>query len=164
MTSSISNHVGLPLYVRRCTPSEEWAKGSEAYANPNADLLHLSCDPETGKSCLVHASDFGKVNFPAEWEGEAGSLIVVRADPKPLLPLHVEALCKYIEDDIQPLMERASGKYDEKSPLHVSKQAVVSMVSAGSFGLFWHRFVEEKCNKGEFDSAVPSPFEIEDEK
>lgn len=88
----------------------------------------------------------------------------MRADQKPLLALHVEALCnKYMKEEIQPLMERASGKDDEKSPLHVSEQAVHYMVSPGSSGVFWHKWVEEKCKNGDLKSAVPSPFEIEDE-
>lgn len=81
-----------------------------------------------------------------------GSVIVVRKDKVPLLPLHMEALAKYCRNEVGPLMAHSTGLYDPEKP--IKKEHVLHIICRPMFVIYWGRFMEEKK-----DYTTPSPYD-----
>jgi hypothetical protein len=153
--SNLSVRLGLPIITQRCEPSLRWVgerphynfKGKSPYDNPAAASLHLGCDPEDPGWSLVSP----------KWQNQVGSVTAIRQDLKPLFPLHLEALCLYCRDEVQPLMAQSHGKYDPSQPF--ARDYVLQMISRPMFMIFWQKFVEQKRKEGRLVSGV-SPYDI----
>ena len=112
--SEIAKRIGLPILARQYPPNRAWAKeetwgifGHESpFNNEPATYLHLSCD-----SAPSVPNSLGWGWAPQKWQSSVGSVIVAREDKKPLLPLHMEALCRYCQFEIFPLFSHSNGGY-----------------------------------------------------
>lgn len=70
----------------------------------------------------------------------------MRQDKKPLLPLHVEALCRHCRFDIPPLLAHSIGEYAPEKPME--KDAVLAMICRPTFVIHWRKLLEEKSKEG----------------
>ena len=162
-TSDIAERIGLPIWTRRCSPDPRWVTqqgnktfgGESPFNNQDATFLHLCCDPNSSFDPLMGTSSWGWASM--QWQNSVGSTIVVRQDKKPLSPLHVEALCKYCRYEIRPLLGHSQGEYSPEEPM--SKNAVLAMISRPTFVIHWYKLLDEKFNRGEYES-VPSPYGV----
>ncbi|KAL9607222.1 MAG: hypothetical protein Q9167_007844 [Letrouitia subvulpina] len=161
-TSDIANRIGLPIYTRRCPPNPRWANdqdnkifGSDLpFKNQYATYLHLCCDPNAKFDPQSGVSSWGWVS--KRWLNDVGTIIVVRQDKKPLSPLHVEALCKYCQYEINPLFSHSEETYALEESM--SKDAVLAMICRPTFIIHWNKLLERKSKEGE-DTSAPYPFD-----
>jgi hypothetical protein len=162
-SSDIMNRIGLPIFTRRCPPNPRWAhddhnkifKGSSPFNNQDATFLHLCCDPKTKFDPQIGTMGWGWAS--QKWQNSVGSVIVVRQDKKPILPLHVEALCNYCRYEIRPLLAHSIGEYHPEEP--ISKDTALTMICRPTFIIYWYKLLDEKHKKGEATSA-PSPYDV----
>ncbi|KAI9716225.1 MAG: hypothetical protein M1812_005450 [Candelaria pacifica] len=141
-TCAIATLIGLPLRVWRYRPNKAWAKNgpSDAYANPAVGLLSLSLD-------INHHDDWLKT--PTAWQ-DTGSVLVVRADGKPLLPEHLEALCFWIENHVFHALAKIAE--EDKVTENWKKKREVALrevVRKEKFEEVWVGFVNAKVHRGE---------------
>jgi hypothetical protein len=142
-TSDIAERIKLPIFTQRCRPSPEWSNGKGSACNQEATFLHLCLDPKSEYNERTGAFGWGWA--PEPWIGvlqDVGSVIVVRQDKRPLLPLHAEALCEYCYDHVRPLMEHSKGVYGDAFQL--KKEDVLTMICPATFQIFWGKFMTEK--------------------
>lgn len=123
------------------------------FANQDATYLHVSCDLTSDLESSTEAMIWGYASM--QWQYSVGSVIVVRQDKKPLLPLHVEALCKYCRYDIRPFFAHSLGEYDEENPM--SEEAVLAVISRSTFVIYWYKLLDEKHQEGADVSIVDCP-------
>lgn len=162
-TSEITKRIGLPIFTRRCPPHSKWANDLDneiferksPFNNQYATFLHLCCDPKVEPDLRAGSLGWGWASM--QWQNRVGSVIVVCQDKKPLLPLHVEALCKYCFDEIRPLLAHSIGEYEPEEPM--GKDAVLAMTCRPTSIIHWHKLLEEKHEAGE-DTDVPSPYDM----
>ncbi|KAF2646712.1 hypothetical protein P280DRAFT_388309, partial [Massarina eburnea CBS 473.64] len=152
-TSDIAGRIGIPIFTRRCPPDPKWDNkshgGKDPANNPDATFLHQCCDPSAKFDLASGLGGWGWCS--TAWQSPAGSVIVVRKDKKPLLPLHMEALAKYCRDEIQPLMEHSVGGYAPEEP--ISREDVLRFICRATFVIFF-----TKMRKVKNDYATPSPY------
>lgn len=157
-SSDIAKRIGLPIFTRQCHPDPQWATNGGSndcqypFTNPEATFLHLCCDPESTYNASTGA--LGWAWAPRKWQNSVGSVVVVRQDKKPLLPIHVEALCKYCHFDIGPLLGHSEGEYYPDEPM--ARGAVLSMICRPTFSISWYKLLEDKDKQGE-DPRDPLP-------
>lgn len=156
-TSDIAERIELPI-MTRCfihglkmanEDADTTIQGNSA-GSPDATILHLSLDTRSERWSSV----------PQHMRTKVGSVVVVRQDREPLLPLHAEALCRYCHDHVSPLLKRSMSGYGGRHPLN--KEAVLSMICRATFEIFWHKFMEEKTKSagpGIKELAVPGPYD-----
>ncbi|KAI1828279.1 hypothetical protein F4861DRAFT_174509 [Xylaria intraflava] len=162
-TSDIAYRIGLPVLTKRCFPHPNWAnvKDPELFGhkspfdNQDATFLHLCCDPKAKPDLSRGTFGWGRTDL--QWHNRVGSIIVVRQDGKPILPSHVEALCKYCRYDIRPYLAHSLGFYAPDEPM--SKELVLSMICRPTFTVCWRKMREEKAEKGE-PCSDKSPYNI----
>ena len=154
-TSDIAKRIDLPIFTRRCPPNPEWANDQDCklFNNQDATFLHLCCDPKADFD--PHHGIMGWGWASMQWQNDVGSTIVVRQDRKPLLSLHVEALCKYCRE-IRPLFGHSQGEYAPEKPM--KKDAVLAMICRPTFVIHWYKLLEMKREKGE-DTSAPYPYD-----
>lgn len=137
----ISKLVGLPIRVRRI-PSEVGAankskrrkKPTFDEANQAATFLHMNVNP--------NAKDWGWAS-PFEWQMPTGSVVVVHANKKDLLPQHVEALCHLCQYVMQPVFEDSIGAgLHPENP--IPKRDVLRRLTPREFELFYSGFTSWK--------------------
>ena len=155
-TSDIADRIGIPILTRRCPPDPKWANredvmfgGSSPFKNQDATFLHQCCDPKAEFDMVTGSLGWGWC--PMQWQNEVGSVIVVRNDKKPLLPMHMEALVRYCRYEIQPLLAHSIGEYHPEVPM--KKKDVLRMICRPTFVIYWAKFCME--NK---DYTTPSPY------
>lgn len=131
----ISQLLGLPVRVIRCSKYKE----TEGYGRGNSEVtfLHMDANPKS--------STWGWA--PMEWQEPAGNVLVVREDRKPLRQQHVEVLCRYCLDVLQPLFEESieTGRLKHK---------VMEKMTKGAFGEYWKEYGGGRSAKWK---AVESP-------
>ena len=162
-TSDITKRIGLPIFTRRCPPDPKWAnkRGNKIFErgspfnNPDATFLHLCCDPKAGFD--PHSGSLGWAWAPKPWQNSVGSVIVVRQDKKSLLPLHMEALCKYCRYEIRPLLAHSIGEYDPEE--RMKPDAVLAMICRPTFIIFYYKLLSERDREVEA-TDVPTPYEM----
>lgn len=162
-TSDIAKCIDLPIFTRRCPPNPEWAnypdsklfENQSPFDNQDATFLHLCCDPKADFHPQSGEMGWGWASM--QWQNSVGSTIVVRQDKKPLLPLHVEALCKYCRYEIRPLFGHSQGEYAPEEPM--KKDAVLAMICRPTFVIHWYKLLEERIERGEGISA-PYPYDV----
>ncbi len=81
-----------------------------------------------------------------------GSVLVVRQDRKPLLPLHVEAMSSYCRSEATTWFSHYDGELSKIVPL--SKEAVLANIRRPAFLEFWEKFIAKKIEEGV--AAVPN--------
>lgn len=155
-TSDIAERLEIPIFTRQIPPDLQWAHDRHASrANQDATFLHLNCDPEGDFDEETGEIGWGYASMP--WQSRPGSVIVVRQDKKPLWPWHVEALCKYIREDLQPYFGHSLGEINEDEPM--DKELVLKFICKPGFELRWNKLRNEKDEKGETCEA-PHPYRI----
>lgn len=154
-TSEIAARIGIPIFTRKLLPDPKWRNGPQAdHENRNALFLHINCDPNAkfGGECL------GWGWASAAWLKSIGSVIVVRQDKKPLSLWHMEALCKYCCEDIQPLFTHSTGGINEDKPM--SKKLVLDMICKQTFEVRCYKVIHEKLEKWSMSEDVANPYEV----
>ncbi|KAI1672222.1 zinc finger mynd-type protein [Pyrenophora tritici-repentis] len=160
-TSDIAERIGLPILTRRCAVDARWANRSSdeddamfehksPSQNQDATFLHLCCDP--GAKLDIGKESLGWGWSPQSWQNNVGSVIVVRKDRKPLLPLHMEALAKYCREEVISLFAHSNGSYHPEQPM--KKGHVLSIICRPMFVIYWNKFLEQKN-----EYSTPSPYE-----
>ncbi|KAB2576816.1 HIT/MYND zinc finger-like protein [Lasiodiplodia theobromae] len=158
-TSEIAARVGIALLTRKYPASSAWAKATtrgHPYVNQPATFLHLACrDDETAGAAWGWA--------PPPWQHDVGSVLAVRADQKPLHPLHVEALCRFCQFEMGPMFEHSLGMYSAKTkPL--KKDLVLAHATRPFFELFWGKMLDQKLKESDgAASQVWDPYEDAEE-
>jgi hypothetical protein len=159
-TCDIAERIGIPIFTRRCTASPKGADlrdtmvfGEVNFNNPDATFLHLCLDPNAKSDPHTGTTDWSGV--PHHWRNSAGSAIVVCQDKKPLLPLHVEALCKYCQFELHTLFLHTLGGF--KPEESIGKNETLSLICRASFLVYWRKFTDEKLGRGE-NVNVRSPY------
>ena len=160
-TSGITDRIGIPIFIWRLPPDPSWrpAQCAEDYDNTDVACLAMGCDPniEPGN---IYATEIGWSTSPHVWLKTVGSVLMVRQDMKPLLPLHAEALCMYCGFHVSPLLSRTLRMRGQRAPEHpLTKEQALAMISRQGFLKFWPRFLEDKRDKGE-DCDAPDPYEF----
>ncbi|KAK8123045.1 hypothetical protein PG984_011715 [Apiospora sp. TS-2023a] len=156
--SDIAQRIGLPILTRRCPRNPDWSrgekeglfKGSSPANNQAATFLHQCCDPADDSDLTSGSLGWGWVHM--SWQHGAGSVLVVRQDKKPLWPLHAEALSKYCQFEIRPLLAHTLGEYAPDEPL--SREAVLAMICRPTFSIHWYKLLEGKTGE---DNDAPFP-------
>ena len=94
--TDVSKHIELPFVVQRIPGSvAKWKKrpdtpsGNTSWVNVAGTFLNIGCKPERADT------GFNWGLAPPEWQNDVGSVVVMRKDKKPLLPIHVFALADY---------------------------------------------------------------------
>jgi hypothetical protein len=162
-TSDIANRIGLPIFTRHCVPDAKWAndlcnpifQSALPFDNQDATFLHLCCDPDAESDS--HTGGLGWAWASQQWQKRVGSIIVVRQDRKPLLPLHVEVISKYCRHEIRPLLAHSIGEYMPDEPME--RDAVLAMICRPTFVIHWYKLLEEKRKEGA-ETNVPFPYDI----
>ncbi|EPE27683.1 HIT/MYND zinc finger-like protein [Glarea lozoyensis ATCC 20868] len=139
-TSDIAASIGIPIFTRHLPHDPKWAKdprpaahdGRSPFVNQYATFLHLSLNPS--KDTWPLAAD--------DWRSRGGSAIIVRQDKKPLLPIDAEALCRYCQFEVLPLLSHSLGEYDCERPME--KSLVLSMICRPVFEIYWHKLADER--------------------
>lgn len=120
---SSSRLVGLPVRVLNCSPQ----KYIPGYDPTNNDAITLFLNPAPGSAKM-------------------GSVVVVREDLQPLVPQHVEALCRYV----QPL-------YEDCKAGTVTKERLLGKLTKQGFARFWKEYsvVKQAGDKSWMNVASP---------
>jgi len=146
-TSDVVARIGLPILTKKCPPDPKWINshdpvlnGRDAFENQDATFLHQCCDPRAKFDPSIGSLGWGSCSLP--WQNEVGSVLVVREDGKPLLPLHMEALVGYCRKEVQPLLGHSIGECYPEDP--ISKHHALAIICRPMFVVYWNRFLEEK--------------------
>ncbi|PVH99544.1 hypothetical protein DM02DRAFT_729122 [Periconia macrospinosa] len=146
-TCDIGQHIGISIIAHRLPRDENWGTLQPDVHYPSynheATALHICCT--ANNSCWGFASK--------GWWWDQGSVIIVRRDQRPLLPIHIKAMCRYAHQKVRPLLSRSIISLAGDRPL-LSKDAVVRKISRASFLRYWRNMVEEM---GEW--TTPSPYD-----
>jgi hypothetical protein len=158
-TSDIANRIGIPILTRRCAPDPKWADSKDPmfehrspFENQSATFLHQCCDPNDRGDFSNGFLGWGWC--PMQWQNDVGSVVVVRKDKRTLLPIHMEALAGYCQNEIGPLMGHSTGEYYPEEP--IEKHHVLEIICRPMFVLYWSKFVEKQKD------YTPSPYEYKD--
>lgn len=156
-TSGIADRIGIPILTQKCPPDPKWANSEDAmfegwshFNNQDATFLHQCCDPGAKGNPSTGSLGWGWCSMP--WQKRVGSVIVVRKDKKPLLPMHMEALANYCQKEIRPLLAHSIGEYHTEEP--IKKDHVLRIICRPMFVIYWNRFTEERK-----DYTTPSPYD-----
>lgn len=90
-------------------------------------------------------------------DGEAGPILVVPKDGRPLHPLHFEAICLYCIDVIEDI---ARGREEVDDELRYAQ--VMDKISRESFMELWGQLHDVKREDGSLgvDEVIKSPYEV----
>jgi hypothetical protein len=190
--SGIANLLGLPMFVR---PMGFQSTLKQAGRNSKGAMLMTDITSEAitdlvlkkpepfiingmplmttqGVPAMVsgekedHQGSYGFGTPPASFCGdEVGPVLICRADNKPLLTGHIEALCDYINVVIDPQIQAA------KQGLNVGdvvqgREKILSSITKASFLAHWEKFKEDKIKAQaseahpEWTPRYPSPYDM----
>ncbi|KAF2135811.1 uncharacterized protein K452DRAFT_238657 [Aplosporella prunicola CBS 121167] len=150
---SIAKHIGLSVLTRKCEPNPIWAKGSSMgfYDNQPVTFLHMDCDLNT-----MSVPGWGWA--PNKWQNKVGSVLIVRKDCKPLLPLHAAALCNYCQTYLQPRFEKA---VEATGPnMMATRTNFLARITRENFELCWKETLENKDVYGS-NMDAPNPYDVD---
>lgn len=91
----IPKKIGLDIRIHKYAPNPAWRFTVGNFDNQGVTFLHLNANP--------HSPSWGWA--PPEWQNEVGSVLLVRADRKPISPRQVEILTEYCCSELQPNFE-----------------------------------------------------------
>jgi hypothetical protein len=140
----------VPILVRKYPPDRLWKndrhRNRYPYDNQAATFLHLDANPKS--------ESWGWA--PREWQNDVGSVIVVRADRKPISPKQVEALCYYCQFKLQPLFEDSMGAgYVQRT-----REEVMGYMTKQKFAEFFAWYKEDMMPQDPTWALEKSPYEI----
>jgi hypothetical protein len=184
--SMIANTLGLPILVRS-THSIHDRPGDRKWGNEEVSLLYRDIDSKFVlpglqinsrqlqpliygdldnenywiRKGFVGVSGFG--SSLAKFSAGIGTCYAVRADGKPLPKEHVEVLCQYIADEVQPELYA-----DSDVPANVKvteRDDILNTITRESFSKhFNNNFKESKIKQGDLAwQKLPSPYDIKEE-
>lgn len=105
----------------------------------------------------VEKSPRGFGSSPEDWSGEhCGTVFVVRADGVPLIMEHMEALCEYAAQIVEPMLHQGITDLPSGSDV-TSRELILGSITQQSFLEFFGRY---KLSKGEGWRLVPSPYNM----
>ena len=105
----------------------------------------------------VEKSLRGFGSSPEDWSGEhCGTVFVVRADGVPLIMEHMEALCEYAVQIVEPMLQQAITDLPSGS-IVTSRELILDGITQKSFLEFFGRY---KLSKGGGWRLVPSPYHM----
>ncbi|EOD51178.1 putative zinc finger mynd-type protein [Neofusicoccum parvum UCRNP2] len=161
-TSDIAALLELPILTAKYPPNKAWVEASpedlrtrfECYypfVNQAATFLHLTATKA--------AKDDPKSTWgwaPMRWQSKVGSVLVVRQDRKPLLPLHAEALSKYCQFHASRLFAHSMGEFEPEKPM--TRDEVHATIKRPMFVVYYEKFRDDKQEK-ELDKGTILPIE-----
>ncbi|KAK8008203.1 hypothetical protein PG991_010754 [Apiospora marii] len=154
-TSDVADRIGLPILARRCPASLEWSRCGTSHSpafNQAATFLFMCCDTTAVSDLASGTLGWGWVSL--RWQFGARSVLLVRQDKKPLWVLHAEALSKYCEFEILPLITQV---LEQDQQDQSSKEVVTAKVCRSTFSTHWHKLLEGKTD--EEKEGVPFPYD-----
>ncbi len=157
--SAIAKRIGVPLLIIQAPADQNWRDDVFAYTNQEATFLFLDIGLNAG---FQGAGDLGWGWAPMQWQGEVGSVIVVRADRVPLTPPEVEVICAYCRHGAQPLTENAIGSGLE----YMTKDEVLAKINPAAFAAFRHDYHlkhwASRENEDDYDTRSETNMAISD--
>jgi hypothetical protein len=162
--SGIANLLGLPLSLRLAQKQRpgDGRRNREAMLLMR-DITSTTVGPIPFREPFINRNFIGENGFgssPSLWNGaETGSIFIARADGVPLLKEHVEALCAYTEQKIEPqLSESIVGL--EAGAAVPQRQAILNSITKADFLDFFNTFKAEKAVVNTTWANVPTPYEL----
>ncbi|KAF2673112.1 hypothetical protein BT63DRAFT_410159 [Microthyrium microscopicum] len=122
--------------------------GERLISNINADVLHFDCDLKNYRPAMPVSQP-----YPAATLRGPGSILVVRQDKKPLLPMHVSAMCEYIRQEINSNVPRTYTR-DAEAEKRRNEQILAAM-SPDKFQAFWNQWLPHQ----RYPVPIPSPID-----
>ncbi|PGH04533.1 hypothetical protein AJ79_07059 [Helicocarpus griseus UAMH5409] len=95
--SPVSRFIRIPVLTRKCKVKDAWKATLGDTDNQAGTYLHIEADPKAPTGGPNGGLGWGMA--PAPWQNNVGSVFVVRADGKDLLPTHLWALYGAISTD-----------------------------------------------------------------
>lgn len=177
-TCPVSDMVGIPLLVSRVRPSMQYAAnkdtfgfdlGSNYFPNPIVQKFMICCDLK-----LAREEDSKLFEAPKRWCKGVGSVVVVRADRKPLYVHHVRALLDFTRSVLDLDALSAGLKYAKRTKPSIpvflgtgyfykgrTPEEILAQFTPGDFKdhylrerYLWHTVAEE----GNTDVELSSPW------
>lgn len=96
------------------------------------------------------------------WNGQGGPLgpvVVVRADGKPLPCQHMEAICAYIRDEVEPRLQHAIEGL-KSGQLVDQREADLNTITREDFGRFYNSYKDARSGSDPAWTIADSPYEI----
>ena len=144
----ITKLVEFPLRIWKMDMNRRLVGDTDAddyFANQSAALLNMTCDTSSPLWGWVHP----------DWRDVLGSVFVVREDRQPLRMHHVEALCAFCKESLQPNFEDAILAESQER----RKSIVLRHVTRERFEDFYWNFRQFKIDFGCEDwISSPSPY------
>lgn len=115
-----------------------------------------------------YAGSNGFGTTPEEWSGDTGGVFIARADGRPLMGQHLEALCAYIEQRVCPRIRDALEGHETGTPV-AAREAVLDSITKQDFRSFYQNYVMSKYPGEAFGSDVAqmeytmSPYDMKGE-
>ena len=184
--STIANLLGIPLQLRPVVENGP-DDSSHGFYSPNDYAILLQKDINSTKfGCQltpagrqlresiaalprpqadmteIHRVEPGIEGFgsaPQTWFGDdVGDVLVVRADGLTLPAQHMEAICEYLKQEIEPILRAA---VDGLAPdtLVANREEVLNAINKQNFLKFWDTYSAHKVSTGAW-TAIPSPYQM----
>ncbi len=97
---------------------------------------------------------------PSPWNGpETGSVFIARTDGVPLLKEHVEALCAYIENKIEPQLSKSIVGLEAGAAVP-QREAILNSITKADFLDFFNSTKAQKAAANATWANVPTPYEL----
>ena len=98
---------------------------------------------------------------PSTWAGnDVGSIIIARADGKPLIQEHAEVICEYLKQCVEPILETAIRDLNPKVEVPRRKD-ILRDINKTTFLDFFDRFRASKVSEDRVWKHLPSPYDID---
>ncbi|KPI36624.1 uncharacterized protein AB675_10070 [Cyphellophora attinorum] len=185
--SGIANLLGLPMFVR---PMGFQSTLKQAGRNSKGALLMTDITSEAVTDFVLkkpggvpvmttegvrammcgeqedHQGSYGFGTPPASFcSDEVGPVLICRADNKPLLTGHIEALCDYIKVVIDPQVQAAKQRLNVGEVIQ-NREEILTGITKANFLAHWEKFKEDKIKAQaseahpEWTPKYPSPYEM----
>jgi hypothetical protein len=105
--------------------------------------------------------EFGFGSSPVMWSGDTlvGDMVVVRVDGKPLLWRHLEVICGYIVQEVEPRIQAAIAGLPPNSDVP-TRDNVIASINKDDFLGFFHRYKDIKAQTKPAWISVNSPYDV----
>lgn len=125
----IPKKIGLDIRIHQYPPHPALRNTTGSLDNQVVTFLHLDANP--------HSPSWGWA--PPEWQSGVGSVLLVRADRKPISPRQVEILTEYCFTKLEPSIESSI----EAGTLS-ARQRVFDRISKQGFDAFFESYKKEQ--------------------
>ncbi len=163
--SGIANLLGIPLSLRLI---QKRRLGEDGRHNKEAMLLMRDITSTAVGSIpvrdrFINRNFMGENGFgssPSPWNGpETGSVFIARTDGVPLLKEHVEALCAYIENKIEPQLSKSIVGLEAGAAVP-QREAILNSITKADFLDFFNSTKAQKAAANATWANVPTPYEL----